>query len=429
MLRRPRSPRALIIGVAMLSLLGLSLGAAPATATTPAEELGVYRGARNVSGVQQFESWLGRDVGHVVDFLGGESWQAISDPSWWANGWAGTGYQVTYSVPIIPDTGGTLQAGAAGSYNQHFVKLAQRLVAGGQADAIVRLGWEFNGDWYRWSAEDDPAAFAAYWRQIVDTMRGVPGQRFAFEWNPNLGPGSVQADLAYPGDAYVDYIGLDVYDQSWIPGYKDPAKRWQDAVNMPYGLKWHREFAAAHGKPVTFPEWGLAIRDDGHGGGDAPYFIERMHEWLASSNVAYHAYFEYDAPDGQHRLTGTEFPNAAERFRALFGPDVGGEPETEAAAETRTRVKRRAVRRGAIKGEVVRAASGRVAIRLDLRRGGGWRRAGKTSESLNSRGRFARSLRSFETRELRGGVYRVRAKFTGTSSARPSQSRFHRFSV
>jgi Glycosyl hydrolase family 26 len=282
-------------------------------------KLGVYRGSANPGGVGEFAAWSGSDVRWALDFLASGTWSDIESPTWWTDGWAGSPYRTVYSIPLLPGTGGTLAQGASGAHNEHFAKLGRTLVAGGEADAILRLGWEFNGGWFRWSANGDPASFAAYWRQIVDTMRAVPGQRFQFDWSPVLGQGAVAPDRAYPGDAYVDYIGLDVYDQDWFPGWSDPAQRWQNLLTQPFGLRWHRDFAAAHGKPMTFPEWGLMTRADGHGGGDNPYFIERMHDWIASNNVAYALYFEFDAPDGAHRLMNGQFPRSAARFLQLFG--------------------------------------------------------------------------------------------------------------
>ncbi len=100
-----RSLRALATRGALLGLLvasSLSLWPAQAAASSPSGAIGVYRGARNVAGVQGFESWLGRPVNHAVDFIAGDSWSAIESPTWWTSGWNGTGYQVEYSIPIIP---------------------------------------------------------------------------------------------------------------------------------------------------------------------------------------------------------------------------------------------------------------------------------------------------------------------------------------
>lgn len=439
------SVRALLARSVLLGVLvgaSLQLWSAQAEASSPSATLGVYRGARNVSGVQGFESWLGRPVNHVVDFIAGDSWSAIESPTWWTSGWSGTGHQVEFSIPIIPSTGGTLRSGASGDYNSHFVALAHNLVDNGQANATLRLGWEFNGGWYKWSAASDPASFAAYWRQIVSAMRSVPGQNFQFDWCPTLGKASVAPDRAYPGDAYVDYIGADVYDNSWIANYQDPTARWNDFVTQPFGLQWQSDFAAAHGKPTTFPEWGLAIRSDGHGGGDDPYFIQQMYNWISTHDVAHADYFEYDAPDGRHSLMNGQFPNAAAKFQALFGPDggtggtggtgtgdgTGGTGDTGTVTVI-TSPPKHAHGRRSVKGTVQGASAGTVSVALEQRVHGHWRRVAVKGSRVIERGRFSAPLRSFRQRGLRRGAYRARARYNGSQVAAPSKSPFHRFEV
>ena len=313
------------IALAALACSGVFAGT-PAGAAAGQAKLGVYRGGGNSGGVHEFEVWLGRPVDVALDFLAQSTWNEIAAPTWWASRWGATPYRVVYSVPMLPDSGGTLQQGAGGAYNSYFRQLAQTLLANGEGDSIVRIGWEFNGSWMRWNAQADPAAFVGYWRQIVETMRSVTGTRFAFDWSPNRGRGSVAPDLAYPGDSYVDYVGMDSYDTGWAEGWQDPVRRWQTMLTEPYGLEWHRRFAAEHGKQMSYPEWGLWIRDDGHGGGDDPYYIEKMRAWIDANDVAYHSYFEYDAPDGQHRLMTGQFPLGAAAFRAAFGPGAASPP-------------------------------------------------------------------------------------------------------
>ncbi len=303
----------------LIALAALSMALpAGAGATCPRRALGVYRGGLNVAGARAFESWLGRDIGYAMDFLPGTNWSQLEDPSEWVRRWSFSGYRIIFSVPIIPDSGGTLAEGAAGHYNDHFRKIAQILVAHHKAHARLRLGWEFNGDWFRWSAQQHPRQFAVYWTRIVRTMRSVPNAHFRFDWSPSAGVAPAATANAYPGDRYVDYIGLSSYDQSWIADYRDPVARWQDFLNRPIGLKWQRQFASAHGKPMTYPEWGLAARSDGHGGGDDPYFIQQMAQWIRNNDVAYASYFEADVGDGSHRLMNGQFPNAATRFKQLF---------------------------------------------------------------------------------------------------------------
>ena len=168
------------------------------------------------------------------------------------------------------DTSGSaygLQQGASGAYDSYFLELAQEMVAGGQGDSIVRPGWEFNGSWFPWAANGQAAAFVGYWQQIVQTMRSVPGGNFKFEWNPTAGDqGAGNLAAFYPGSAYVDYIGLDVYDQTWAT-YAGISSEWNTYLTETYGLNWLAWFAASEGKPITLPEWGLDPDPSSNDGG------------------------------------------------------------------------------------------------------------------------------------------------------------------
>ena len=83
------------------------------------------------------------------------------------------------------------------------------------------------------------------------------------------------ADLAYPGDDVVDYIGLDVYDFKQEGSVEE---RWTTFyLKAPFGLEWHRDFAVKHGKLMSYPEWGVG------NSGDNPFFIQRMHDWLVKN--------------------------------------------------------------------------------------------------------------------------------------------------
>lgn len=318
----------------LLSLLSGTLlllflfAAGNARAADPASTLGVFAAPGDPSAVAMFESRVGHPVSTVVDYLPRNTWTEIESPQWWTGVWGGSTYKnrMVYSIPMLPASGTTLASGAAGSYDSHFVTLAQRLVAGGQGSAIIRLGWEFNGNWYAWTigVPNGPADYAAYWRRVVNAMRSVPGAAFKFDWSAISGSSTVNgarldAAAAYPGDAYVDYVGLDQYDMSWITQRNDPQARWNYYLTQPNGLNWHKQFAASHGKPMSFPEWGLSSRSDGYGGGDSPEFIQLMHSWISNNNVAYHAYFDYADSASDSRLFNGLFPNASAKFVSLFG--------------------------------------------------------------------------------------------------------------
>jgi hypothetical protein len=342
---------------------GLASAAEP-SASEPA--IGTYHWPNGTAGVDAFAAWLNRPAVWGLDFVGGESWDNVGWPTWWLEHWskwvhAKPGRRLIVSIPMLagpvdgsgPTQGSkeigqpvSLAKGAKGAYNDHFKQLAENLVVHKLTDAIVRPGWEFNGDWYAWRAKQDPAAFAAYWREIVTTMRRVPGaEKLQFCWNPTLGDQDFPADQAWPGDDFVDFVGVDVYDETWnADTYPWPAnataeeiagrqkKVWDEwIVHGPRGLAFWSAFARKHGKPLCIPEWGLNHRPDGHGGMDNVYFVEQMHAFVnaPANRVAFHCYFDVNNADGgSHQLSpgpqksdkreGTEFPRASARFRELF---------------------------------------------------------------------------------------------------------------
>ena len=275
--------------------MGLLLTGRADAATVAPSMSGVYVGGGNTSAFTSFSTWLGVHQSYVLDFVSSESWDSIDNPTWFVNQWNGSGARLVLSVPMLPSSHATLAQGATGAYNSNFRALAEQLLAAGAGNTIVRLGWEMNGNWFPWSIQRGNAGnYAAYWRQIVDTMRLV-SPNFQFDFCPNDGSShdngvALNPESAYPGDAYVNYIGLDVYDESWVPGSSVEANRWTGYVNQPYGLTWQRTFAAAHDKPVTFPEWGLWPSAT-NGGGDSPAFVQNMYDWMSHSNLAYQMYF------------------------------------------------------------------------------------------------------------------------------------------
>jgi hypothetical protein len=295
--------------------------------------LGVFRETRR-SEVDHYEQWLGCHVELVVDFGARPTWQVIENPAYLLDEWRGSPRRLVLSVAMLPNEGDdSIQAGAEGAYDEHFATLARNLVAGGQQDAILRIGWEFNLPESRWRT-DDPAAFVAYWRRIVAAMRSAPGQQFEFTWNPSYG--AEDAVPFYPGDDVVDHVGVDVYDATGQPGtYPYPAHceaacrtarqdaAWEWLLEGERGLKFWAAFAAEHAKPLAIPEWGLWARPDGFSGGHDVPFVERMHAFISdpANNVAYHAYFEFDGADGEHRLM-TSFADAGDVFRRLFAATV-----------------------------------------------------------------------------------------------------------
>jgi hypothetical protein len=335
---------------------------------TPVQALqlnGVYVGACDNATLSDYENWAGTmDV--IVDFPSRDSWDKMANEGIYS-GWGlgGTNWdesrksKVVISLAMVPENlkssrESEIRAGANGQRNFYFQSIAQSLKNNGYGNATIRLGWEFNGDWYAHSSNDNtPQEWIGYFRQIVDTMRSVPGTNFRINWNPNhMQNWHRPAAQFYPGDNYVDEIGLDVYDACWESDtYPIPAgaseiekqRRRRNAwiaiktkyrvsteAGYPSGLDGWVRFASEHGKPLTIPEWGVNERLDASGdfensGEDNPYYIEQMYNWMKLNNVTWHGYFENfyeDGNEGDRRLNPidgtTKHPLARAKFKELF---------------------------------------------------------------------------------------------------------------
>jgi hypothetical protein len=310
--------------IALLVVVGGTLtGAQPSAAASGAASipLGDYAGPDNPSGIARFASTTGAHLSLATDYLVGSSgWENMVSAGG-LRAWRTSGYTLVLGVPVLPrHSRSTLARGARGAYKRHFVTLAQNLVNAGEANAYLRLGWEFNGTWYKWSVRNATQAnqFAAYFRKIVTAMRSVPGQSFKFVWNPNgAGPTAYTPDQAYPGNAYVDYIGSDVYGNCWCNPFT-PQNGWSHQLSQPWGLNWLASFAGQMGKPIVFPEWSVDYRSDGHGLGDNPYFVNQFAAWITSHNVAWTNIFAFNSAQ-QNDITDGNFPNALAAFKVNFG--------------------------------------------------------------------------------------------------------------
>jgi hypothetical protein len=76
-----------------------------------------------------------------------------------------------------------------------------------QGPVFLRWGSEMNGDWVPWHG--DPEAYIRKWRLVHDAMARL-APKVAMVWCPNATP-IPQIDRYYPGDDYVDWVGVNAY--------------------------------------------------------------------------------------------------------------------------------------------------------------------------------------------------------------------------
>ncbi|MEU9591171.1 glycosyl hydrolase [Streptomyces sp. NPDC048193] len=283
--------------------------------------------ARGVARMKQLSHWLGGAelrVGHT--YLPGNRWQDIEGDirfleSWahWRN--AEDDRMLVLNVPMQErneegvsdgEVRQLLRRGAAGEFDHHFRALAERLVRLKVPDTVLVLGWEMNGVTYTHRCGPDPEAWKKYWNRIVTTMRSVPGQKFRFDFTPSRGRDALPWTECYPGDDTVDVIGMDSYDQP-------SGMSFDEQVKEPYGLQAHVDFAKAHRKPISYPEWGL-FRN-----GDNPEYMRRMLEWIAEHKPLYNTLTDY-CPHGVWQCAAN--PDASRVYRSVVSRLADGTTPT-----------------------------------------------------------------------------------------------------
>jgi beta-mannanase len=208
-----------------------------------------------------------------------------------------------------------------------------RAIADGTEDAVIaaradglrsldrpvflRWGHEMNGDWFAWGGPriggDDPAgAYVAAYRHIHDVFAERGATNVIWVWSPNAvdAPkvaGNHWSDY-YPGDAYVDWVGIDGYN--W--GTSRSFGRWQRFDDV-FGAVYDDY---ADRKPIMIAE--TASTEDG---GDKASWIAQVRPALADRFPSVAAVVWFD----QHKETDWSIgssPQALAAFRTLAADEL-----------------------------------------------------------------------------------------------------------
>jgi len=116
----------------------------------------------------------------------------------------------TYSLSNIID----------GKFDAYIQTFAQAVVAEG-LPVVIRLDQEMNGNWFPWSEGvngNTSGQFVQMWRHVWNIFQAAGANNYViWLWAPNRVDNLVHLapmNEYYPGDAYVDWIGLDAYWRS-----------------------------------------------------------------------------------------------------------------------------------------------------------------------------------------------------------------------
>lgn len=112
---------------------------------------------------------------------------------------------------------------------------------------MLRPWWEMNGAWYSWGRK---AEYKVAWIRFVTRIRAI-APNVSFVWCPNT-IWDTLSDPApfFPGEAYVDWVGIDGYNRGTNP-YK--ADRWKSPFQV-FSETYNRLRILAPNKPIMICE-------------------------------------------------------------------------------------------------------------------------------------------------------------------------------
>ncbi len=161
----------------------------------------------------------------------------------------------------------SLRAILRGDHDAYIRRWARAAAAWGRP-FYLRFAAEMNADWDTWSPQvngNTSSEYIAVWRKVHRMFRRAGATNARWVWCPVVYyKGSTPFKAVYPGDAYVDWVGLDGYNwgnlQSW--------SHWQSAGDI-FGQS-YRMLTRMTRKPVMIPE----VASTEHGGNKARWILD-----------------------------------------------------------------------------------------------------------------------------------------------------------
>jgi hypothetical protein len=190
------------------------------------------------------------------------------------------------TIPLISWRGVAYETILSG-HADPVIKAAARNLASLAEPVFLRWAWEMNGNWYPWGGannDNDPQAYVDCWRYLhrAFTQQGVHNVAWVWSVNWNNRPPVVSNRFQsyYPGDSYVDWVGLSGYNLS----HESPQTLYDPLYN-----------AYATRKPVFITE--IAAAD--FGGITKGDFIRKFATYVASRPaIGAVAWFDTDTHKG-----------------------------------------------------------------------------------------------------------------------------------
>lgn len=157
-------------------------------------------------------------------------------------------------------------------------KLAQffasvKTIDGQYIPMIFRPFHEMNGGWFWWGAGNcSVEEYHALFRDLVSLLKEKGVHHLLYAYAPNSLNSPDEYAKFYPGDEYVDILGIDIYNHGGDAGF---------AEKLQLDIKVMRDFASAHNKPYALTETGNVKPEN------TKWFTEVLYPGVKDTGIAW----------------------------------------------------------------------------------------------------------------------------------------------
>ncbi|ELY33884.1 endoglucanase family protein [Halalkalicoccus jeotgali B3] len=160
-----------------------------------------------------------------------------------------------------------------------------------------RPAHEMNGDWYPWATvhpDATPEDYVRMWRTLHDRLdeTALEPTHVRWIWSPNSEDvGGHAVEEYYPGDAYVDWLGIDGYN--W--GASREWSAWRSVREVFDPMIDRLRALAGDDTPLSIPEFGSSSAiEDGFDSEQKDEWIAGAFEFFADAGVRMANWFDVD---------------------------------------------------------------------------------------------------------------------------------------
>ncbi|GAB1640971.1 glycosyl hydrolase [Krasilnikovia sp. MM14-A1259] len=210
------------------------------------------------------------------------------------------------AVPMISWRGTKYSAVNGGAADALIARAARRIAQYGRP-VMLRYAWEMNGFWFPWGGaknDDDPDGYIACWRRVHRIFRQAGARNVSWVWSPNWHSDPAEdwntPQAYYPGDEYVDWVGISGYNL-----HRESPETLFDGIYQRYATR----------KPIAVTEVGSVDR----GGSTKADWITLFAQWVQNRPaVGAVTWFDTDTHPGYNEKWRIDTdPQSLAAYRAM----------------------------------------------------------------------------------------------------------------